>query len=405
MKRAKGKRVVLPKVKITSNKGVRLMISEIYSWLEQNKKDLVLELEELVNTETPSDRKDLLDIFSITLAQKFSDLGAQTSFILEPKAGNHLRVEYGKGEKQILILCHFDTVFSAGTVAQRPFAYDEEGEIATGPGVLDMKAGIISALWSLRAFHALSIEPEIKVVILFNSDEEIGSRSSRPYIEAEAKKSDLVFVLEPGIGPEGTYKLWRKGTGGFNVKITGKASHAGSNPEEGISAIEELSYVIQKIQNLNNPLTGTTLNVGVIGGGTRANVIAQEAWAKVDLRVMTAQEGQRVVQEVLSIEPVGRAKVEITGNLSRPPMEISDKAIALYHQANSLAEKLGFSYPRGGTGGGSDGNFTAALGIPTLDGMGGVGHGAHSDDEYILTKHLTVRTAIIAEMIRLYNGI
>lgn len=376
------------------------MISKIYNWLNDHEIEILAELEEMVNTETPSDRKDLLDLFSISLAQKFSDLGAETKFILESKAGNHLKVEYGQGEKQALILCHFDTVFAAGTVAQRPFTYDADKKIARGPGVLDMKAGIISALWAIKAFEALEISPEVKVVLLFNSDEEVGSRSSRPYIEEEAKKSDVVFVLEPGIGPEGTYKLWRKGTGGFKVNITGKASHAGANPEEGISAIGELSYLIQKIHALNNPLTGTTLNVGVVGGGTRGNVVAQDAWAQVDLRVMTAQEGERVVREVLAIEPTGRAQIEITGGLSRPPMEITEAAITLYEKANALAKELGYSYDQGGTGGGSDGNFTAALGITTLDGMGGVGHGAHSEEEYILTEHLTVRTAIIAEMIR-----
>lgn len=376
------------------------MISKIYNWLNDHEIEILAELEEMVNTETPSDRKDLLDLFSISLAQKFSDLGAETKFILESKAGNHLKVEYGQGEKQALILCHFDTVFAAGTVAQRPFTYDADKKIARGPGVLDMKAGIISALWAIKAFEALEISPEVKVVLLFNSDEEVGSRSSRPYIEEEAKKSDVVFVLEPGIGPEGTYKLWRKGTGGFKVNITGKASHAGANPEEGISAIDELSYLIQKIHALNNPLTGTTLNVGVVGGGTRGNVVAQDAWAQVDLRVMTAQEGERVVREVLAIEPTGQAQIEITGGLSRPPMEITEAAIALYAKANALAKELGYSYDQGGTGGGSDGNFTAALGITTLDGMGGVGHGAHSEEEYILTEHLTVRTAIIAEMIR-----
>ncbi|NLN84092.1 MAG: M20 family metallopeptidase [Firmicutes bacterium] len=376
------------------------MISKIYNWLNDHEMEILAELEEMVNTETPSDRKDLLDLFSISLAQKFSDLGAETKFILESKAGNHLKVEYGQGEKQALILCHFDTVFAAGTVAQRPFTYDADKKIARGPGVLDMKAGIISALWAIKAFEALEISPEVKVVLLFNSDEEVGSRSSRPYIEEEAKKSDVVFVLEPGIGPEGTYKLWRKGTGGFRVNITGKASHAGANPEEGISAIDELSYLIQKIHALNNPLTGTTLNVGVVGGGTRGNVVAQDAWAQVDLRVMTAQEGERVVREVLAIEPTGQAQIEITGGLSRPPMEITEAATALYEKATALAKELGYSYDQGGTGGGSDGNFTAALGITTLDGMGGVGHGAHSEEEYILTEHLTVRTAIIAEMIR-----
>ena len=376
------------------------MIKELNQWLKLHHTDMLAELEELVNMESPSDRKDLLDAFSSNLAAKFEALGAKTQVIPQAKAGNHLRVEYGTGSEQVLLLCHFDTVFSAGTTATRPYHYDSASGKATGPGVLDMKAGILASLWALKAFKALKLEPKLRVVILFNSDEEVGSTTSRAHIEAEALKSKTVFVLEPGTGPKGAYKLWRKGTGGFQVKVTGKASHAGSNPEEGISAIDELSYVIQKIHSFNNPITGTTLNVGVIGGGTRGNVVAEEAWAKVDLRVMTQAEGDKVVREILAIQPVGKAKVEITGGLNRPPMERHAKAVALYEKANCLAQELGFSYEQGGTGGGSDGNFTAALGVPTLDGMGGVGHGAHSSDEYMFVDQLPVRTAILAELIR-----
>ncbi len=376
------------------------MIKELNQWLKLHHTDMLAELEELVNMESPSDRKDLLDAFSANLAAKFEALGAKTQVIPQAKAGNHLRVEYGTGSEQVLLLCHFDTVFSAGTTATRPYQYDPATGKATGPGVLDMKAGILASLWALKAFEALKLEPKLRVVILFNSDEEVGSTTSRAHIEAEAVKSKTVFVLEPGTGPKGAYKLWRKGTGGFQVKVTGKASHAGSNPEEGISAIDELSYVIQKIHSFNNPITGTTLNVGVIGGGTRSNVVAEEAWAKVDLRVMTQAEGDKVVREILAIQPVGKAKVEITGGLNRPPMERHAIAVALYEKANCLAQELGFSYEQGGTGGGSDGNFTAALGVPTLDGMGGVGHGAHSSDEYMFVDQLPVRTAILAELIR-----
>jgi len=265
--------------------------------------------------------------------------------------------------------------------------------------VLDMKAGILAALWLLHAYRDLQLQPKTKIVILLNSDEEVGSRTSRALIEAEAKKSKAVFVLEPGTGPQGDYKVWRKGTGAFNVKVTGKASHAGTSPEEGISAIQELALQIAKIHSLTNFSTGTTLNVGVIGGGTRSNVVAEEAWAKVDMRVMTIAEGERVSQEILSLQPVGKAKLEISGGLNRPPMEHSAAAMAYYEKAAALAAKIGFHYNAGGTGGGSDGNFTAALGIPTLDGMGGVGHGAHSSDEYLIVKHLADRTAILAALI------
>lgn len=376
------------------------MMKELNQWLTQHQTEMLAELEELVNLESPSDRKDLLDTFSETLASKFKALGAKTTVIPQAKAGNHLKVEFGEGDSQVLLLCHFDTVFSAGTTATRPYRFDPTSGKATGPGVLDMKAGIIASLWAMKAFKALKIQPKVKVVILFNSDEEVGSITSRAPIEAEAKQSKTVFVLEPGTGPKGAYKIWRKGTGGFTVKITGKASHAGSNPEEGISAIDELSYVIQKIHAFNNPITGTTLNVGVVSGGTRGNVVAEEAYAKVDIRVMTLAEGEKVVPQILAIQPVGKAKVEITGGLNRPPMEKNPKAVALYEKANAFAQEVGFSYEPSGTGGGSDGNFTAALGVTTLDGMGGVGHGAHSSDEYLFVNQLPVRTAILAELIR-----
>lgn len=376
------------------------MIKELYQWLQAHQTEMLAGLEQLVNLESPSDRKDLLDLFSVEIARKFSEAGASVEVLPQTTSGNHVKVTYGSGTEQILLLCHFDTVFSAGEVAKRPFRYDAATGIAKGPGVLDMKAGILSALWLLHAYKDLQIQPKAKIVVLLNSDEEVGSRTSRPFIEAEAKKSKAIFVLEPGTGPQGDYKVWRKGTGAFNLKVIGKASHAGTSPEEGISAIQELALQIEKIHSYTNFTTGTTLNVGVIGGGTRSNVVAEEAWAKIDMRVMTIAEGERVTQEILSLKPVGKAKLEISGGLNRPPMERSVAAMAYYDKAAALAEEIGLHYNAGGTGGGSDGNFTAALGIPTLDGMGGVGHGAHSSDEYLIAKHLSDRTAILAELIR-----
>ena len=376
-----------------------MMINVIYTWLQQHQTQMLADLAQLVNLESPSDRKDLLDLFSAEIAHKFSETGAAVEVVPQTASGNHVKITYGSGEEQILLLCHFDTVFPAGEVAKRPFHYDPATGIAKGPGVLDMKAGILAALWLLHAYRDLQLQPKAKIVILLNSDEEVGSRTSRALIEAEAKKSKAVFVLEPGTGPQGDYKVWRKGTGAFNVKVTGKASHAGTSPEEGISAIQELALQIAKIHSLTNFSTGTTLNVGVIGGGTRSNVVAEEAWAKVDMRVMTIAEGERVSQEILSLQPVGKAKLEISGGLNRPPMERSAAAMAYYEKSAALAAEIGFHYNAGGTGGGSDGNFTAALGIPTLDGMGGVGHGAHSSDEYLIVKHLADRTAILAALI------
>ncbi len=372
------------------------MSSELLAFLYANLNGILSDLGDLVQTESPSTEKAAVDHVSRLAAEKFRSVGAKVETLPQSEYGDHVRVEWGEGDQQVLILCHMDTVFGLGEIANRPFRV-ENGK-AYGPGVYDMKAGIAQTLWAMKAMQALGKMPKRRVVVLLNSEEEVGSPTSRPIIEAEARNSQAVFVLEPSV-PPGALKTARKGVGRFEMWVTGKASHAGSNPEAGISAIQEMALQIQRLHALSNPTTGTTVNVGVVRAGTRPNVVAAEAYAEIDLRVMTMAEADRVVKAILDCTPFTKAQVKITGGLNRPPMERSPQIAALFTHARTLAAELGFDLSEASTGGGSDGNFTAALGIPTLDGLGAVGNGAHSVDEYLVVDELPKRTALLVRLL------
>jgi glutamate carboxypeptidase len=263
-----------------------------------------------------------------------------------------------------------------------------------------MKGGIVQTLFALKTLTSLGLRPERPVTILFNSDEEIGSHSSRAIIEDEARHSVATLVMEPAMA-DGSLKTWRKGTGGFTVTATGVAAHAGADPEKGVSAIQELAQAILRIHAMNDFKIGTTLNVGVITGGTRSNVVAAEAVGQVDLRVMTMAEGDRIIKEMQSLQAVTPgARLDVTGGLNRPPMERSAGNMALYEKAHALAAEAGVKLTETGTGGGSDGNFTAALGCPTLDGLGCLGSGSHSITENVIIAGLPERTALVAALLR-----
>jgi glutamate carboxypeptidase len=284
-------------------------------------------------------------------------------------------------------------------VAQRPVRI-EDGKLY-GPGAFDMKGGIVDALWAMRALRDLDLLPGRRVTLLINSDEETGSRTSRPLIEAEALKHDVVFVLEPAEPPHGSLKTWRKGTGGFRVTVTGLAAHAGADHDKGINAIEELAHQILAIQGFTDYGTGTTLNVGVVGGGRRSNVVPDQAWARVDVRVMNAEEAAKIEAKMQSLRPrLKGTTVEVSGGVNRPPMVRTPEIVALYTKAEALAAEMGFHVTEAGTGGGSDGNFTAALGVPTLDGMGVAGDGGHALHEHVVMGSLPERAALLAAMIR-----
>jgi glutamate carboxypeptidase len=284
-----------------------------------------------------------------------------------------------------------------GTIDKQPFRLD--GDRVYGPGVYDMKASHVMAEFALKAIADLEAPLPRPIIILFTSDEEIGSLASRELIENQARQAQYVLVLEPPTA-EGDLKTARKGVGGFNLSVNGKASHAGSQPERGISAIHELARQIVRLEELADNAAGTTVNVGVVEGGTRSNVIAAKAEAVIDVRAWTAEEAQRVESAIKKMQPLTPgAELEIEGGFDRPPMVRSEAIADLFLKAARVGEKLGMDLQEGSTGGGSDGNFTAALGVPTLDGLGAMGDGAHADYEHILFSHLPQRTALLAALL------
>jgi glutamate carboxypeptidase len=298
--------------------------------------------------------------------------------------------------RPVLLLGHLDTVWPVGTLARMPWRV-ENGR-AFGPGVLDMKAGVVMALFAIRLVR--EVDAKRPVVLLLSGDEEIGSHHSRELIEEIARECRAVFVLEPAQGPQGAYKTARKGVGQFRLEITGVPSHSGVDFGAGHSAVRELAWQIEQISALTDLDRGTTLNVGVVGGGTQSNVVAAAAWADIDLRVKTVADAEAVRQRLQSLKTRdARCTLRLTGGLNRPPMERTSGTAELFAQAKELAAGLGFALEEAATGGGSDGNFTSALGVPTLDGMGAVGEGAHAENESVRIDSLSTRTALLAAMI------
>jgi glutamate carboxypeptidase len=360
---------------------------------------MVDHLARLVELESPTDDKMAVDRLGESLAADLGALDAQLERLVQPEAGNHLLARWGEGEGGTLILCHMDTVWDVGTVADRPVRV--KGGKLYGPGAFDMKGGIVIGLWALQSLKALDLLPTARVTMLLTADEETGSRTSRGIIEAEAQRHDVVYVLEPAIPPHGALKTWRKGTGGYKITVMGRASHAGADHQRGINALEELAHQVLAVQAFTDYEAGTTFNVGVAAGGSRSNVVPAEAWAKIDVRIAKASEGARVEALMRSLKPhLPGAGLEVIGGLGRPPMERTEKIAALFAQARSLAGEMGLDIAEGGTGGASDGNLTAALGVPTLDGMGAVGDGGHAIDEHVIVSALPERAAVLAAMLR-----
>jgi glutamate carboxypeptidase len=295
-------------------------------------------------------------------------------------------------------LCHYDTVWPLGTLERIPFSIDSEG-IVRGPGCFDMKGGIVVLYFALEALRSRGLRPSRRLDVLFTCDEEIGSPSSRSLIERIAQGADVAYVLESPL-PAGTLKTARKGTGDYLVRIKGRAAHAGVEPEKGISATIELAHQILALHALNDYAAGTTINVGVVHAGTRPNVVAAEAEAHVDVRVQTLAEADRIDAAIRGLQPkLAGAILEIDGGLNRPPMERSDGMARLFEQAREIAAAMGVELREGSTGGGSDGNFTAALGVPTLDGLGPEGEGAHAAHEHVESQSFPRRVGLLAGLI------
>jgi glutamate carboxypeptidase len=350
----------------------------------------------LAAIESPTDDKTAVDRCGEELSQRISDIGGTVTRLPQPEVGDHLRAEFGAGASQVLLIGHFDTVWPIGQLDRMPLQVRDG--CLFGPGVLDMKAGIAIGMLAARALT--DVAPCAgRLVMLWTTDEERGSGTSRSIIEAEARRSQAVFVLEPGLVGGGV-KTTRKGCGEFHLTVRGVAAHAGVEPDKGASAVHELAAQIVDLQRVGDMAPGVSLNVGLISGGTRPNVVAEEARATLDIRVTTADEAKQVAAMVRNRVPtVLGTKIEVAGGFDRPPLERTVAVARLYERARAIAARLGEDLREGGTGGGSDGNFTAAVGTPTLDGLGALGAGPHALYEHIEVSSLSWRSALLAGLI------
>jgi glutamate carboxypeptidase len=367
--------------------------------LEGELDEILERVSALVRRESPTSNPDAVNLTQGLVAGWTEALGGRVTRHVRNDSGGVLEARFGNPDDErrpVMLLGHLDTVWPVGTLSQMPWRV-EDGK-AFGPGVLDMKAGVVMALFAMRLVR--EADAERPVVLLLSGDEETGSRHSRELIEEIARECRAVFVLEPAQGPQGAYKTARKGVGQFRLEITGVPSHSGVDFGAGHSAVRELAWQIEQVSALTELERGTTLNVGVVGGGTQSNVVAAAAWADIDVRVKTVADAEAVSRglKALKTRDAGCA-LRLTGGLNRPPMERTSGTAELFAQAKTLAAELGFALEEAATGGGSDGNFTSALGVPTLDGMGAVGEGAHAENESIRIDSLPQRTALLAAMI------
>ena len=372
-------------------------VDRILRFLQEHEEEMLEDLRLFVEQETPSTEKKLLDDFARFLAGYAATVGGRAEILPAVGSGDHVRIRWddeGSG-LPIFLLGHYDTVWAEGTIKEMPFGV--RGDIATGPGVFDMKCGLVQGFWAVRALREV-VGIERPMVFICNSDEEVGSPTSRALIEEEARGAATVLVLEPSLG--GALKTARKGVGLYSVRVTGRPSHAGLDPEGGISAIEEMARLVLELHGHTDHRSGTTINVGVIGGGTRYNVVAAEAFAEVDVRAVTVAEAERMNEILLSLEPQhGEADVRVEGGVIWPPMERTAKIAELFNHARSLAGEIGFDLEEGLAGGASDGCLCAALGVPVLDGLGAVGGGAHAVDEHAEVASMVPRAALVARLL------
>lgn len=372
-----------------------------HEFLRPRTREMLADLRDLVECESPSLEKAPADRCCGLLAAKWRKRGARVERLPQKQRGDHLKVTWqpsgARIKGQLMVLGHYDTVYASGSLTQMPFRI-KAGK-AYGPGTFDMKGGLVQALYAFEALQHSRLPLTKRIVFIWNSDEEVGSDSSRKLIESEARRSDAVFVLEPSLGPRGLLKTARKGVGEAELIVHGRASHAGLAPQVGINAVHEIARQIARIESWNDLPRGISLNADIIEGGTRTNVIAERARAVIDLRALRISDMRRVEKRLHALRPVHRgAKLEIRGGFNRAPLE-RKVTQALFVKAKALAALMGLSLDESTAGGGSDGNLTGALGIPTLDGLGAVGEGAHSSHEHLLISAMPQRAALLAALL------
>ncbi|MCL4847030.1 MAG: M20 family metallopeptidase [Acidobacteria bacterium] len=363
---------------------------------------LIETLTTLVDIESPTTDKVAVDRCGAELARRLAALGGRVTRLPLDDAGDIVRAEFGAGAGQVLLLGHLDTVWPVGQLARMPIEM-RDGRLH-GPGVYDMKAGLALGMLALEGLAATGHVFGRRVVVLATTDEETGSHRSRALLEAEAAKSHAVLVLEPALAGGGV-KTARKGVGEFRLDVHGVSAHAGVDPTKGASAIHELARQILALETLRDLDRGISVNVGRIEGGTRSNVVADRASAAIDVRVTTMADAARIERAVTGLTPANPlVRLDVSGGINRPPMERTEGVARLFALAVLVAADLGFTLEEGSTGGGSDGNFTAALGVPTLDGLGAVGDGAHALHEHVEVAWLAPRAALVAGLLARLTG-
>lgn len=360
-------------------------------------------IRELVEYETKSREESRLNDIAALLAGQLREIGGQVELIPQTGYGTHLRARFNFGhdrtERSVMVVGHLDTVWPVGALERLPFRLTPEG-CAHGPGIFDMKSGVAIIIESLRTIVSRRLATKRPVTLLLTCDEEIGSRTSRPLIEEEAKNAAAALILEPPIAG-GVVKTGRKGIGTFTVRALGRAAHAGLDPEKGVNAIVELAHQTLRLAALNDSERGITVSVGLIEGGSAINVVPACASAKVDVRFWTPEDGEKLVAAIHGLTPVAAgARIEVSGGINRPPMPRSEMNIALYEHARALAAELGFDLRDAVVGGGSDGNFISAMGVPTLDGLGVDGAGAHAEHEHIVIDDIPRRAALLTRLMQ-----
>lgn len=375
---------------------------EVVRLLRRHEKEMVATLRAFVECESPSTDKAAVDRFGEMVAREWRRRDATVRVIRQREAGNHVRAEIvpeAKGRAgRLLVLGHLDTVYPLGTLRTMPFR--AAGGRAFGPGTFDMKGGLVLALFAVDALREAGLKPAKRLVFFWDSDEEIGSHSSRKLIEAEARRSDAVLVLEPSLGLRGDLKTQRKGVGTAEIIVRGRAAHAGIDPGAGVNAVHELALQIERLMKMNDPAHGITVQATVLAGGSASNVVPAEARAQVDVRCARLADVVKVNRRLRSMRPILKgAEIEVRGGINRPPLERTAAVRKLFAHAQKIAREMGIELREGSTGGGSDGNFTAALGVPTLDGLGVVGDGAHALNEHLVIGKMAERAALIAGLL------